>query len=189
MNFYDDDLRVVSEENLLRGDELAMVGQRVYAADGDGDFTAGIVTGCDVDCTGRFKYTVARDDRDIYVTSERILLTESQARQIRLRCGIPATTSNGGGPSTTPSTISSGLRATRSRTRAAATRDSPVPSGSGTQQQRSGRSVRSTSDSEDETQESELNLEQVTDLEPEVLVAYDGCIQLKGILFTYLWQP
>lgn len=194
VDFYDGDRRTVSEENLLLADETAMIGLRVYADNGDDNFTLGIVTGCDPDVNGRSRYSVARDDCDICVPAEQILLTESQARQVRSRSARSYNGSVSSGSIISDSeALTPGGRATRSRTRALA-RDSPVPSSSGTQQRRTAGAEHSTacnaaciaSDSEDDSAAgcgaatgNGLEMD-VPGLEAETAAAYDGCGRIKG---------
>lgn len=197
VDYYDGDRRTISEDNLLRADEIAMKGQRVYAAYCDDDFTLGIVTDCELAADGQLRYTVMRDDRDICVPAEQILLSESQAKQIRLLCnhchnGNGALDITGNATYDHITATPSG-RALRSRTRAL-TRDSPVPSSSGIKKKQASnagnnKSTASTvtaSDSEDDVT-ADINATTcngidvfVPGLEPEVAAAYDGCSKLKG---------
>lgn len=192
VDFYDGDRRAVAEENMVVASEPALIGQRVYAAHQEDDFTVGIVTGCDQEYCG-LMYSVARDDRDIRVPADQILLTESQARQVRSRCGLAVVARGTFG-------TDDGHRTTRSRTRALAC-DSPVPGSSGTQhqQQRRGRrgaagatatatpASKQHSDSEDDSSTCATAAcngldpyAYVPGIEPEAPAAYDGCGRVKG---------
>lgn len=139
VEFYDGNRRPVSEEHMLYVDNVAIIGQKVFARaqspseSGVGDdFQAGIVTGCESDESNeRLMFTVARNDSDITVPSEYILLTEHQVRQIKKK-----PTSNGDHCSS-PLPSSAAYRSTRSKTRCVTNRvDSPVPGSSGTQRRR-----------------------------------------------------
>lgn len=140
VEFYDGNQRPVSEEHMLYVDDVAIIGQKVFARAqsltepevGD-DFHAGIVTACEPDETGtQLMFTVISNDNDIRVPSEHISLTEHQVRQVKKN---PSANGDHRG-SPLPSASS---RSTRSKTRCATINsrvDSPIPGSSGTQTQR-----------------------------------------------------
>ncbi|GLV45049.1 uncharacterized protein CBL_14378 [Carabus blaptoides fortunei] len=167
VNFFDGDKKLLLEEFLIKAEEFTMVGHSVYASQGDDNFTPGIITGCEVK-DGVLQYVVARDKGDISVPCQFIYITESQARQIRGKTtGLrtPTKVSDNYG------TVSK--RSTRSKTRMLL--DSPKPSSSGTQM-----AMLSDSDEDGHDNGNEMNLEDVSGVEPESHGLYENGIKLKG---------
>lgn len=172
VNFYDDDNKVLSEEFILKTDEFTMIGQRVYAAQYDSNFLPGIITGCELK-NNELHYIIARDDKgDISVPAKFILITESQARQIKARINVTPRKSARNHEAST-SVLNASNRSTRSKTRMLMA-DSPKPSSSGTQQ--------ICSDSEDDGTESTCDgmNDYIPGTEPESRGVYENCIKLKG---------
>lgn len=181
VNFFDGDHKILGEELLIKSNEYCMQGQRVYAAHCDSNFTPGIITGHETK-NGEIHYIIARDDKgDISIPAKYILITESQARQIRNR--MNESTSPTLRQRTPPKKreeiipdLSSNKRATRSKTRMMM--DSPKPSSSGTQH-----IVKS--DSEDDmTDVNDINFDYVPGIEPECQGSYDACTKMKGKTVT-----
>lgn len=175
VNFFDGDHKNLGEDLLIKSDEFCMQGQRVYASHCDSTFNPGIITGYEHK-NGEIHYIIARDDEgDISIPAKFILITESQARQIRNRMNEGGSPRQRTPPKKREEIISEMLpnkRATRSKTRMLM--DSPKPSSSGTQ-----RIVKS--DSEDEVAEgNDVNFDCVPGIEPECQGSYEACAKMKG---------